>query len=200
MFCSVLCSGTTWTLSISFCSVFCSGITWTLSINFCSVLCSGTTWPPFLVEFVVVDLAFVLLFFLFPSDVKAAASWTFGLQPCEKLWLSAFNARADNTVINYCQMFCKFKAWCLHRTREFSFLPASPISVSLYLHSLLEKSLGSSSIHSALYAINWTHKLAGFENVNPCDKFLVKSIAEASGRISRKPVRKAEPITQRSSA
>ena len=92
-------------------------------------------------------------------------------------------------------MFCKFKAWCLHRTREFSFLPASPISVSLYHHSLLEKSLGSSSIHSALYAINWTHKLAGFENVNPCDKFLVKSIAEASGRISRKPVRKAEPIT-----
>lgn len=43
-------------------------------------------------------------------------------------------------------------------------------------------------IHSVFYAINWIHKLAGFENVNP-------SIAEASSRISRKPVRKAEPMT-----
>jgi len=31
--------------------------------------------------------------------------------------------------------------------------------------------------------------------VNPCDKFLVKSIAEASSRIPRGPVEKAELIT-----
>jgi hypothetical protein len=46
---------------------------------------------------------------VFPLDVKAAASWTFGSQPCEKLWLSACNARADNTVINYCTMFCSYQ-------------------------------------------------------------------------------------------
>lgn len=42
------------------------------------------------------------------------------------------------------------------------------------------------------------HKLAGFEDFNPCEKFLVKSIAEASSRtcIPRKPVRTTEPITQ----
>ena len=39
------------------------------------------------------------------------------------------------------------------------------------------------------------HKLAGFEDVNLCDKFLVKSIAEASSRIPRGPVKKAELIT-----
>ena len=140
------------------------------------------------------QLSFYFLYF-FASDVKAAATRTFGGQLCEKLWLSAFNSRADNTVINYCKSFCKFKAWCLHSTGEVSFLPATSLTVSLYLHHLLESSLGSSTIHSVFYAINWVHKLAGFDYGNPCDKFLVTSIAEASSRVPREPVRKAEPIT-----
>ena len=139
---------------------------------------------------------FVTVFsLLFASDVKAAASRTFGVVLCEKFWLSAFNSRADNTVINYCKSFCKFKAWCLLSSVEVSFLPATSFTVSLYLHHLLENSLGSSTIYSVFYAINWVHKLAGFENRNPCDKFLVKSIVEASSRVPRNPVRKAEPIT-----
>ena len=164
---------------------------------FCCVF--GTTWTPRVFIYSVIFLVwsfFVISFSLFfASDVKAAASRTFGVPLCEKLWLSAFNSRADNTVINYCRSFCKFKAWCLHSTGEVSFLPATSITVSLYLHHLLENSLGSSTIHSVFYAINWVHKLAGFENCNPCDKFLVKSIVEASSRLPRKPVRKAEPIT-----
>ena len=67
--------------------------------------------------------------------------------------------------------------------------------VSLYLHHLFDNSFGSSTIYSVFYAINCVHKLAGFENCNPCVKFLVKSIVEASSRVPRKPVRKAEPIT-----
>ena len=142
---------------------------------------------------------FVTVFsLLFASDVKAAASRTFGVVLCEKFWLSAFNSRADNTVITYCKSFCKFKAWCLLSSGEVSFLPATSFTVSLYLHHLLENSLGSPTIYSVFYAINWVHKLAGFENRNPCDrkdKFLVKSIVEASSRVPRNPVRKAEPIT-----
>ena len=138
---------------------------------------------------------FILFSLVFASDVKAAATRTFGVVLCEKFWLSAFNSRADNTVINYCKSFCKFKAWCLHSTGEFSFLPATSFTVSLYLHHLQENSLGSSTIYGVFYAINWVHKLAGFENRNPCDKFLVKSIVEASSRVPRKPVRKTEPIT-----
>ena len=147
-----------------------------------------TTCSVFLI-YIFCLVSFVILFSLFfTSDVKAAAGWTFGVLLCETLWLSAFNSRADNSVINYCKSFYKFKAWCLHSTGEVSFLPATPITVSLYLHHLLENS-------SVFYALNWVHKLAGFENLNPCDKFLVKSIVEASSCVPRKPLRKAEPIT-----
>ena len=142
-------------------------------------------------------VGFVILLSLFlASYVKAAASRTFGVLLCETFWLSAFNSRADNTIINYCISFCKFiKAWCLHSAGEVSFLPATSFTVSLYLHHLLESSLGSSTIYGAFYAINWVHKLSGFENRSPCDKFLVRSVVDASSRAPRKPVRKAEPIT-----
>ena len=144
------------------------------------------------------NVSFPLLSFFLPfslSDVRRSASRTLGGEPCEKFWLSAFNSRADNTVINYCNLFRKFKAWCLHCGRGLSFLPATPMTVSSYLHTLLEMSLSSSSVHNAFYAINWIHNLAGYDSSNPCNTFLAKSIAEASSRISRKPVRKTEPIT-----
>ena len=77
-------------------------------------------------------LTFLFFFSNFASDVKAAASRTYGVQLCEKFWLTVFNSRADNTVINYCQSFCKFKAWCLLSSGEFSFLPATSVTVLLY--------------------------------------------------------------------
>ena len=138
-----------------------AGATWALSGNI--LLCFyGTTWTQsYLVSLRVVFfwyifslVSFVILSSLFfASDVKAAPSRTFGVVLCEKVWLSAFNPRADNTVINYCKSFCKFKAWCLHSTGEVSLLPATSITVSSYLHHLLEYSLGSSIIYSVFYAI-----------------------------------------------
>ena len=86
------------------------------------------------------------------------------------------------------------------RRGEVSFLPATSFTVSLYLHHLLESSLGSSTIYGAFYAINWVHKLSGFENCNPCDKFLVRSVLEASSCAPCKPVRKASLLPQRSLA
>ena len=96
-----------------------AGTTWALSGNvFCCVF--GTTWahPYFcfttcfkFFSYIFGLVSFVILFSrFFASDVRAAASRTFGVLLCEKLWLSAFNSRADNTVINYCRSFCKFKA------------------------------------------------------------------------------------------
>ena len=139
-------------------------------------------------------LSFYFLYFLL-QKLKQLSVGRLVFYFVRSFWLSAFNSRADNTVINYCKSFCKFKAWCLHSTGEVSFLPATSFTVSLYLHHLLENSLGSSTIYGVFYAINWVHKLSVFENPNPCDNFLVRSIVEASGRASRKPVRKAEPIT-----
>ena len=127
-----------------------AGTTWALSGD--SLLCFWDhldTACFYLFSYIFGLVIFVISFSLFfASDVKAAASRTFGVPLCEKLWLSAFNSRADNTVINYCRSFCKFKAWCLHSTGEVSFLPATSITVSLYLHHLLENSLGSSTIYS----------------------------------------------------
>ena len=81
-------------------------------------------------------LLLILFSLFFASDVKAAASQKFGVRLCEKFWLYAFNSRAENTVVNYCKSFCKFKAWCLHSTGEISFLPATSITVPLYLLTL----------------------------------------------------------------
>ncbi len=142
------------------------------------------------VIFLVWSIFFILYSKFLPSDVKAAASRTCGLPLCDKLWLSAFNSVADNTVINNFRSFCKFKAWCLHSTGEVYFFPATSITVSSYLHHLLENWLVSSTIYA-----NWVHKLAGFENCNPCDRFLVQSTAEATSRVPHKPVSKAEPIS-----
>ncbi|CAH3025295.1 unnamed protein product [Porites evermanni] len=91
------------------------------------------------------------------------------------------------------QLLIIFKAWCLQSTGEVSFLPATSFTVSLYLYHLLENSLGSSIIYGVFYAINWVHKLSGFENPNLCDNFLVRSIVEASSRAPRNP-----PLTARS--
>ena len=93
------------------------------------------------------------------SYLQEAAAESFGTQCCKKLLFSAFNARADDTVITYSRSFCKFEAWCSNHIREPSFLPATPITVSLYLNHLLELSLSSSTVHSALHL-----QLIGFIN------------------------------------
>ena len=77
----------------------------------------------------------------------------------------------------------------------FSLLHPLLFPYTSYLNHLLYSWLSSWTVHSALYAINWIHKLEDFEDVNPCDKFLVQSIAQASSSIPCRPVRKAEPIT-----
>ena len=53
-----------------------------------------------------------------------------------------------------------------------------------------------SPVYIILYVINWVHKLVGFEDVNPCDKFVVKSMAEASSPTPRRSVKKSESTTR----
>ena len=79
-------AGTTWALSGNvFCCVF--GTTWTHPY-FCFTTCFK------FFSYIFGLVSFVILFSLFfASDVRAAASRTFGVLLCEKLWLSAFNSR-----------------------------------------------------------------------------------------------------------
>ena len=108
------------------------------------------------------NFSFILFFLSFSiclSYLQEAATESFGTQCCKKLLFSAFNARADDTVITYCRSFCKFESWCSNHISEPSFLPATPITVSSYLNHLLELSLSSSTVHSALHL-----QLIGFIN------------------------------------
>ena len=75
-------AGTTWALSGNvFCCVF--GTTWTHPY-FCFTTCFN------FFSYIFGLVSFVILFSLFfASDVKAAASRTFGVLLCERLWLSA---------------------------------------------------------------------------------------------------------------
>ena len=136
------------------------GTTWTQPY-FCFTTCLN------ILRYIFCLVSFVILFSLFLLQMLEQLP----VGRLAKLWLSAFNSRANNTVLNYCQSFCKFKAWCLHSTGEVSFLSAASITVSLHLHHLLDNSSGGFTIHSVFYAINWVHKLAGFENRNPCEGF-----------------------------
>ena len=95
----------------------------------------------------------------------------FSGQCCKKFLLSSLEPIVLLSIIVIC--FAKFKSRCLYDTRGFSFLQATPITVSLYLHNLLETSLSSSTIHAARRAISWVHKFAGFEDFNPCEMFLL---------------------------
>ena len=102
------------------------------------------------------------------------------------------NSRADNTRKKYRYAFNSFCKWCnLFNIKP---LPASDYNVSLYLIHLQKKYNSFAKIDEAYYAIQWTHKLAGY--VNPCDSFLCTSVKEGTQRsIGHHIVNKKEPIT-----
>ena len=44
---------------------------------------------------------------------------------------------------------------------NFSFLPAKPVHVAVYLQHVLESTNSSSSVDTAFYTINWTNEIVG---------------------------------------
>ena len=44
---------------------------------------------------------------------------------------------------------------------NFSFLPAKPVHVAVYLQHVLESTNSSSSVDTAFYTINWANKIVG---------------------------------------
>ena len=72
-------------------------------------------------------------------------------------------------------------------------LPASPIHIALYLTDLLDKNKSESVLTSALYGIEWVHKVRGLNDL--MDNIFVTNLVKAYKRISKKIVRKKQPIT-----
>ena len=140
-------------------------------------------------------VSFVILFSLFfASDVKAAASQTFGIVLCEKFGSLPLILELIKQLLIIVNHFVSLKRGACITLGRFLFSSCFNHSFLIFA-SFARKFIRWFHHLQHFYAVYWVHKLAGFENRNPCDKFLVKSIVEASSCVPRKPVRKAEPIT-----
>lgn len=110
------------------------------------------------------------------------------------VWSSTEKSRAQNTARTYCYTFTRFKNWC-KSVHQHDFLPANPCLVCLYLQSLLDQNKSASTVQNGCDAISWVHKVAGYEDSNPCNKFIVQALVESSKRSLITTRKKAKPIT-----
>lgn len=100
-------------------------------------------------------------------------------------------SRADSTRKKYEYAFKAFCKWSdLHKL---PYLPATDISVSLYLIHVSEMSKSSSTINDIVYSVSWAHRLAGL--TDPCKSDLVNLVREGSHRKVGHLVTKKEPVT-----
>lgn len=103
-------------------------------------------------------------------------------------------SRADSTCKKYENSFIRWKNWAFcNGFGRSDILPAKPLSVSLYLCSLIQSANGSSSIISAFYGIKRFHDL--YDLKSPTESKLVQNVLEAGKRILAKPCSKKEPVT-----
>ena len=105
--------------------------------------------------------------------------------------LRVVQAKAPSTVDRYSRAFNEFKRWASDFD-ELTCLPATGMSVSLYLEHLIESECSSAKLESAYYGIHWAHQIFGL--ASPCDCSLVKHMLEAGKRKVSKPIVKKEPV------
>lgn len=108
---------------------------------------------------------------------------------------TVLESKEQSTVRNYSNTFNRFVLWC--KDCGFSFLPASPVTVALYLVSIIQMedvSCSKSKLSQIFYSVNWAH-LIGNLDLNPCDDKWLKLCLEGCIRKVAKPVIKKEPIT-----
>ena len=77
-----------------------------------------------------------------------------------RLQTSVLSARALTTTNIYHQAFGKWMDFTLSKL-NFSFLPAKPVHVAVYLQHVLESTNSSSSVDTAFYTINWANEIVG---------------------------------------
>ena len=77
-----------------------------------------------------------------------------------RLQTSVLSARALATTNMYHQAFGKRMDFTSSKL-NFSFLPAKPVHVAVYLQHVLESTNSSSSVDTAFYTINWANKIVG---------------------------------------
>ena len=101
-------------------------------------------------------------------------------------------SRASNTVDKYSGGIARWKTWAqLHAIPA---LLASPFHVSLYLRYLMQDAKTIAPLKTALYSIDWIHRLAGETSLGSHP--LLEEIMAAANRIlANKKKKKKDPIT-----
>ncbi|VDI17276.1 Hypothetical predicted protein [Mytilus galloprovincialis] len=101
------------------------------------------------------------------------------------------DSRRDSTVRKYNYAFKKWKTFS--HEHNLTYLPASPIHVSLYLVHLLDSGATYSTINSVFYSIKWAHDMSG--QLDPTENAFVKNIVESAKRTAKAPVVKKDPVS-----
>ncbi|KAL4230115.1 hypothetical protein ACF0H5_010500 [Mactra antiquata] len=106
---------------------------------------------------------------------------------------SVMASKEESTVRNYSNSFKKFVSWC--RKCSFNHLSASPVTVALYMVSIIQTECSAAStLNQVFYSIKWAHDFSQY-NVNPCEDNWLKLCLEGCIRKIRRPIVKKEPIT-----
>ncbi|CAG2206728.1 unnamed protein product [Mytilus edulis] len=100
-------------------------------------------------------------------------------------------SKSKNTVKKYSYAFKRFSVWCSNY--DLCPLPASVITVAVYLSFLIQSEVSSSVLNGAFYGIKWEHDLNLYSNVFTSD--FLSIVLEGGVRLLSKPVNKKEPIT-----
>jgi integrase len=82
-------------------------------------------------------------------------------------------------------------SWCWAKGEEC--LPASPLTVSKHLASLVQTGKSASTLRSRIAAIGYAHKMAG--ETNPCTASLVQAALQGGVRTVGEDVTRAAPFT-----
>ena len=96
-------------------------------------------------------------------------------------------SRASNTVDKYSGGFARWKTWAQLHT--ISALPASPFHVSLYLRYLMQDAKTVPRLKTALYSIEWIHRLSGETSVGS-HSLLEEIMAVTNGMLAHKTKKK----------
>lgn len=141
-----------------------------------------------------------LLFYIFFSCLFKVSRWTAIDTSTDDEVVSSLKSKlpqycvlshADSTRKKYEYAFRAFCKWSnLHKLPS---LPATDISVSLYLIHVSESSKSSSKINEIVYSVSWEYILASL--ADPCKADLVNFVHEGSHRKEGNLVTKKEPVT-----
>jgi hypothetical protein len=100
----------------------------------------------------------------------------------------ASESRAASTVATYAGPWQRFKSWC--QSKGVSLLPASPLTVALYLMRLLEQAKSPSPVLTCSATVYFNHSIASLES--PTGHHLVAMSRE----IARRSLQAGQPVRQ----